>query len=159
VAKHTVRNTAPGPRGLHAAQGYIELAPGQTLSDVEMDDHEYESAKGTGNFHFDTAAKRDAKADQAATSGEGLPSNPMQLKQLAKSEGIDVGGATKAADLQAAILAGRKAKAESGTGGEQSDDLDNMSDDDLRATVQAITGNAPAADADRDTLLKLARGQ
>lgn len=160
-AKHTVRNTAPGPRGINTTDGYRELAPNETAT-VELDDAEFKSASKTGYFHFDAQAKADAKADQAAASGEGLPSNMPKLKSIAKAEGVDLTGKTSVADIQKAILDARAAKVDAANAtppAPPSDDLDNMDDATLRTTVQAITGEEPAADADRETLLKLARGQ
>jgi hypothetical protein len=161
IRKHTVRNTAPGPRGLNTVDGYRELAPGETLTGVELSEAEFKSADKTGYFHFDSAAKRDAKADEAPGSGEGLPNNMPKLKGIAKAEGVDISGLNSVADIQKAILDARTAKAAAAATppAPPTDDLDNMSDADLRSTVQAITGDEPAADADRETLLKLARGQ
>jgi hypothetical protein len=161
TSKHTVRNTAPGPRGLNTVDGYRELAPNETAT-VELEEGEFKSADKAGYFHFDSKAKADAKADAAAESGEGLPNNMPKLKGIAKAEGVDLTGKTTVADIQKAILDARAAKvaaAGSTPPAPPSDDLDNMSDADLRATVQAITGEEPAADADRESLLKLARGQ
>lgn len=161
MGKHTVRNTAPGPRGINTVDGYRELAPNETAT-VELDDAEFKSASKTGYFHLDSAAKADAKADEAAASGEGLPSNMPKLKSIAKAEGVDLTGKTTVADIQKAILDARAAKVDQANAtppAPPSDDLDAMSDADLRTTVQAITGSEPPADADRETLLKLARGQ
>lgn len=165
---YTVRNTAQGPRGLNAGPDglqYLELAPGQTLTDVELSDAEHKSAERTGNFQFGAAAKAAAKQDAAAVSGEGLPNNMPKLKGIAKTEGVDLTGKTTVADIQKAILDARAAKAaeQSGAGGATppTDDLDNMDDSTLLATAAAITGK-PVAEldgTDRESLLKLARGQ
>lgn len=167
TTKYTVRNTAQGPRGLNAGpkgENYLELAPGQTLHDVELSDAEHASAERTGAFQFGAKAKAAEKADQAAATGEGLPNNMPKLKGIAKAEGVDLSGKTTVADIQKAILDAREAKA--AQAGSQppappADDLDNMDDSTLLATAAAITGK-PVSEldgTDREGLLKLARGQ
>lgn len=148
-----VTNTAKGIRGLHTVDGYQEFQPGQTLT-VEMSEAEYNSAKRTGYFAFGKAAAEKA----AAGSDDDLDVTVAKLREIAVAEDIDLDGATAKADIQEAIRKGRAAKASAG-GEQPNDDLDNMNDADLRTTVQAITGTEPAADATREQLLKLARGQ
>lgn len=162
TSKYTVRNSAQGPRGLHTVAGYVELAPGQTLENVEIDDGEHKSAESTGYFEFGAKAKAAAKADAVAaagnTTGDDLPNNMPKLKGIAKAEGVDLTGTTSVADIKSAIAAHRTAKA-SDASAQHTDDLDAMSDDDLRNTVQAITAQPAPADADRTALLALARGE
>lgn len=166
TSKYTVRNIAQGPRGLNAGpkgENYIELAPGQTLHDVELSDAEHASADGTGAFQFGAKAKAAEKVDAAASSGEGLPNNMPKLKGIAKAEGVDLSGKTTVADIQAAILDARKVKAAAAATppAPPADDLDNMDDPTLLATAAAITGK-PVSEldgTDREALLKLARGQ
>ena len=158
--RYTLTNTTAGPRGVHQDDGsYVELEPKQTRT-VDLTDAEYASAKSTGYFVFGAAAAKEVAASTpTATGGDELPSNVMKLKKIARDEGIDAGEAHTVAELQAAITAGRAAKAGGGTGNiTPPDDLDTLPDDVLRTTVQAITGKEPPADADRDALLKLARG-
>lgn len=167
MAKYTVRNIAAGPRGLNTgAKGeqYAELAPGQTLHDVELSDAEHASAERTGNFQFGAKAKAAEKQDAAAAAGEGLPNNMPKLKSIAKAEGVNISGVNTVADIQKAILDARATKAAEAAAqppAPPSDDLDNMDDPTLLATAAAITGK-PVAELDgkdRDELLKLARGQ
>lgn len=163
TSKYTVRNTAPGPRGLNAGpkgENYLELAPGQTLHDVELSEAEHASAERTGAFQFGAKAKAAEKADQAADSGEGLPNNMPKLKGIAKAEGVDLSGKTTVAEIQKAILDARAAKTPPAPT-PPADDLDNMDDSTLLATAAAITGK-PVSEldgTDREGLLKLARGQ
>ena len=167
MAKYTVRNIAAGPRGLNTGEKgeqYAELAPGQTLHDVELSDAEHKSAERTGFFQFGAKAKAAEKADQAADAGEGLPNNMPKLKGIAKQEGVDLSGKTTVADIQKAILDARATKAAEAAAqppAPPSDDLDNMDDPTLLATAAAITGK-PVSEldgTDREALLKLARGQ
>jgi hypothetical protein len=166
--KTSVRNVAPGIRGLNTVQGYRDLAPGEFVESVELTDDEHKSADSTGYFAFGKAAKT---AETAAPAGaaapapaEELPNNVPKLKKIARDEGIDVGTATSADDLKAAITAGRATAAAGGIAPPPpgpADDLDNMADDDLRNTVAALTGKPASdyADTDRAELLKLARGE
>jgi hypothetical protein len=174
MAGQKVRNVTRGFRGLNTKDGgYLELGPGQLAEGVELDDAELESAKRTGYFAFgkDADSTADAAAALVASTpgaapatppGGPLPRNVTQLKKIARDEGIDVGDAKSADDLTAVITAGRAAKAAGGIppiNPGPSDDLDNMSDDDLRTTVAALTGK-PATDyatTERDELLRLAR--
>ena len=57
-----VKNTAPGPRGLHTTTGHVLLEPGEVRK-VEIEDGELASAKGTG--HFEIPAKGGDKPDKA----------------------------------------------------------------------------------------------
>lgn len=153
MAEQTVTNTAKGPRGLNTVNGYRELAPGETAS-VELTEAEAKSAKGVGYFAFGKAAAEKA----AESANDDLDVTVAKLREIAVAEKVDLNGATAKADIQDAIRTARADKAAS-TSGQANDDLDNMSDDDLRTTVQAVTGSEPAADASREQLLKLARGQ
>jgi pyruvate/2-oxoglutarate dehydrogenase complex dihydrolipoamide acyltransferase (E2) component len=170
--KTSVRNVAPGIRGLNTVQGYRELAPGDFVESVELTDDEHKNADSTGYFAFGKAAKTAETAAPAGaaaptptpTPAEELPNNVPKLKKIARDEGIDVGDATSSADLKAAITAGRATAAAGGItppAPGPGDDLDNMADDDLRNTVAALTGKPASdyADTDRDELLKLARGE
>jgi len=166
--KTSVRNTAPGIRGLNTVQGYRDLAPGEFVESVELTDDEHKNAESTGYFVFGKGAKTAETAAPPGTvtppAAEPLPANVPKLKKIARDEGIDVGDAKSAAELTAAIEAGRAAKAAGGLTPPPpgpGDDLDNMADDDLRNTVAALTGKPVAdyANTDRDELLKLARGE
>jgi pyruvate/2-oxoglutarate dehydrogenase complex dihydrolipoamide acyltransferase (E2) component len=162
MAGQTVRNTSRGFRGLNTKGGYLELGPGETREGVELDDNELASAKRTGYFEFGAKAAKAASA-AAPAADTPLPNNVPKLKKIARDEGIDVGNAKTVADITAAIVAGRAAKATIAPPAPPptppADDLDNMADDDLRNTVAAITGKPATeyANTERDELLKLAR--
>lgn len=170
--RYAITNTAAGPRGVHQDDGsYVELAPGETRA-VDLTDAEHASATRAGYFEFGakgkaaTAAAASAAAASAAASATTtapLPNNVMQLKKLARDEGIDVGEASKVDELQAAITAGRAAKVAQGGAGAPpvtpADDLDTLDDETLRATTAALTGKpVDQLPTDRESLLELARG-
>lgn len=165
--KYTVRNIAQGVRGFHDHNdGYLELDPGKVATEVVFSEAEYESAKRTGSFELehDRDAASDDKGDEQGKALDDMTTAELQAVMLA--EGVDEAaisgtgaqGKVKNSDRVAAIEAKRKAPATppAVTGG---DTLDTMGDADLRATVAALTGSEPPADADRDTLLRLARGE
>lgn len=138
TSKTAVRNVAPGIRGLHAVTGYRDFAPNEFAESVEMTAAELESAKRTGYFRFGTAAKADPRAE--AAEEQARLDNPT----AAVTGGADGAGAP---GFQAA-------------GGGSTDELDKMSDEDLKTTTAALTGK-PVEELpdDRDELLKLARAQ
>ncbi len=155
---YTVTNTAKGIRGLNAVSGYVELDPGERREGVELSDAEYASAERTGYFEFGNA-KAGSSADQEQE--DALPGTHALLDKLAKDEGVTFPEGTRTvAEKQAAITAARDAAA-ADPGGAKPDELDNMSDDDLRSTAAALSGKSAdeVASLDRDALLKLARGE
>lgn len=156
ATKYSVTNTAPGLRGLHTPAGFVELEPGETR-EVELTAAEFKSAESTGHFDFGGAKAPVADAEPA----DDLDTTVAKLKEIATAEGVDLPHNASKADIQATIRKARddKAAAAAGSGSGGGADLDAMDDETLRATVQAITGQAPVADADRETLLKLARGE
>lgn len=165
MTKTTVTNTSQGFRGLNAVDGYVELAPGESR-DVELSDDERKSAEKVGYFALGGKAAKAAAAAAPVDTTAPLPNNVPKLKKIARDEGIELGTAKSTADIQAAIVAGRAAKAAAPgaapaapTPTPPTDELDKMSDADLAGTVQAITGKPAPEGADRETLLKLARGQ
>lgn len=173
----TVRNIAPGVRGFHDHKdGYLELEPGKSASEVVFTEAEFESALATKAFEITAgdAPAADEEPDQGGSDADGLPETKAELEKLATAEGIDptaiqgtgANGNVVKADIAAAIQAARAAKAAGGTNptdaannAQPGDTLDKMSDADLRDTVKALTGEEPAADLDRAALLKLARGE
>lgn len=164
MTKTSVRNITVGIRGLNTVDGYRDLAPGELVESVELDEAERKSADSTGYFEFGAKAKAAPAAASGATAPAALPRNAPKLKKLARDEGIDVGEAKTVDALVAAIETGRAAKTAGGippTGNPPADDLDNMSDDDLRNTVAALTGKPVTdyTDTERVALLKLARGE
>lgn len=165
TVKRSVHNITKGIRGLNGLTGYVELEAGETRPDVEMTEAEFENAKRTGYFEFDgsgSGTSDQAKAAEAAA--DELPGTHKLLDKLAADEvpPIVFGAEVKTvADKQAAITAARTARAAPAAtgGGAQGDELDRMSDDDLRNTAAAIAGKpvTELADMDRDALLALAR--
>lgn len=159
MTKTTVRNIAQGPRGLYDAKaGYVELAVGETR-DVDLEGAERTSAEATNYFAFGAEAKAEPEAEGGDAT---LPTKKADLIALAGTEGVAIETDDNVADLKRKITEARAAKA-AGTGGippivQPTDELDKMSDADLRTTVAGLTGK-PEADlpTDRDELLKLAR--
>ena len=152
-----VTNTAKGMRGLHTLSGLVMLDPNETRDDLQISAAELASAKSTGYFEFDGKA---ATTDDGDADSNLDDNSVAELEKIATDEGVDVSAITGTgangrvlkADIVAAIEAKRAGGARAG------DELDGMSDDDLRATVQAVTGAEPAGDATREQLLGLARG-
>lgn len=146
----SISNTAKGQRGVHTVDGLVMLEPGETRS-LELTDAQVDNARDTDYLSFD------APATVAVPIADGLESKTIaQLKALAAEKGIALpetgtgdGGRVLKSDIIAAI---ENPKADEG------DALDAMNDDELRATVQALTGQEPAAEASREDLLALARG-
>lgn len=156
ATKFTLTNTARGLRGVHSVSGFVNLEPGETRS-VELSDGE---AAGLADY-FTTDGKAPAAPD--GDSDSNLSDNSVaELEAIAAAEGVDVAAITGTgangrvlkSDIVAAIEAKRAAPA-----APEGDALDDMSDDDLRGTVKAITGEDAPEGADRDALLALARGQ
>lgn len=158
----TVRNTAPGVRGFHdAGDGYLELEPNGSASGVRFSEAEYESAKRAGLEI--TAGDAPADDDQASEAVGAKAYDEITAADLRAA--LDEKGVTYASN------ADKKALYEAYTGTFQAagstpvtpapnDTLDKMSDDDLRDTAVALVGaDKVPADADRETLLKLARGE
>ena len=162
----TVRNIAPGVRGFHDHNdGYLEIEPGALATGVVFAVAEFESALATKAFEITAgdAPASDEEPDQGGAKAlEDMTT--AELQAVMQAEGIaeaDVNGTgangnVKNSDRVAAIQAKR---AGAGSTPPAGDTLDAMSDDDLRETVKALTGEEPAADLDRAALLKLARGE
>ena len=161
ITKETLTNTDKGPRGVNTADGaYVEIAPGQSLA-VDITGSEKKALETAGYFGFGKSAAAAAVKAQEQGGDAPLPRNVTQLKKIARDEGIEIGDAKTADALQAAIVAGRKAKTTTPTPPPAPTvDLDAMDDNTLKTTVSAITGK-PVADLpdDRAELLKLARGE
>lgn len=149
-------NTDKGPRGIHTVDGLVMLEPGETRS---LDIAEAELVDLPGYFAIADYAALDVKATDPDDPTAALDAMTVaQLKALAAERGVPLpetgsgdGGRVLKADIVAAIAKGPTEP--------QGDALDAMSDDELRATVQALTGDEAPADADRAALLALARGQ
>ena len=159
----TVRNTSPGVRGFYDAEtGYAELEPGQSASGVRMFETEYASMERTAAFEMTAGdAPEPKETDDLAGKSQ------AELEKIMTTEGVTMptkgsgkNGSVVKADLEAAIKSAREnPNADPVANTAAGDTLDKMSDADLRETVKVLTGSEPAADADRDALLKLARGE
>lgn len=155
--KLTITNTAAGMRGVFTVAGLRNFAKGETDT-VELSDAE---ADGLASY-FTVAGAAAVAADQADDETDDLDTTVAKLNEIAAAEGVDLSaiagsgpnGRVVKADVQDAIRTARAAAASPG-----GDDLDEMDDETLRTTVQAITGEEPAADATREQLLAAARGQ
>ncbi len=154
-------NTDKGPRGIHTVDGLVMLEPGETRS---LDIAEAELVDLPGYFAITTPSLSDMCAAIVKATDPDDPTAELdamtipQLKALAAERGVPLpetgsgdGGRVLKADIVAALA---KGPAEP-----QGDALDNMSDEELRATVQALTGAEAPADADRAALLAIARAQ
>jgi hypothetical protein len=79
-----VKNIAPGPRGLHSADGPAMLRPGES-AEVEMTPEELAASKATGWFIFEgQSAKETDKAFDAMSDDE--------LRALLKEKGVVADG-------------------------------------------------------------------
>lgn len=153
-------NTDKGPRGIHTVDGLVMLEPGETRS---LDIAEAELVDLPGYFAITTPSLSDMCAAIVKATDPDDPTAALDamkiadLRALAAERGISLpetgtgeGGRVLKADIVAAIVAGPVEP--------QGDALDGMTDEELRATVQALTGEEAPADADRGALLALARG-
>lgn len=150
-----ITNTDRGPRGVNSADGLVMLDPGETKA---VDLSAAELADLPGYFVAGGAPAADAPATDPDDPTAALDAMKIaDLRALAAERGISLpetgtgeGGRVLKADIVAAIVAGPVEP--------QGDALDGMTDEELRATVQALTGEEAPADADRGALLALARG-
>ena len=162
----TVRNTAPGVRGFHDARdGYLELEPNSSATDVSFTEAEYESAKRAGlEISEGGTASDDDQADDVPAGAKAY--NDITVAQLRTH--LDGAGVSYESDANKgalyALYTGTFEQANAGgvppTTPAPDDTLGKMSDADLRDTAVALVGaDKVPADADRETLLKLARGE
>lgn len=151
MPKIEITNSDKGPRGIRTVDGLVTLAPGETQTlDVTAD----EAADLPGYFST-------GKTVPGEPEGDGLDGLKVaELDKIIADEDVTVpetgtgaNGRVVAADKAAAIRAKRAAP----PAGPEGDTLDGMTDEELRATVQALTGEEAPADADRAALLALAR--
>lgn len=97
-------NHTSGPKGLNTVNGLVYVEAGETV-DVEISEAEAKSAKRTGWFSRPKAVDDD---DGPKELGD---MTVNELKAVAEAEEIDLGDATKKADIVAAIELAREAKA------------------------------------------------
>lgn len=94
----TLANTAPGNRGFGMSDGTtLALAPGQTSGPVNLTADEAAEAEATGWFKVEAIVEADDANLDAMTVDE--------LKAFAAANSIDLGTATKKADILSAIEA------------------------------------------------------
>lgn len=160
----TVRNTAPGVRGFHdASDGYLELEPKGSASGVRFTEAEYESAKRAGlEIEAGDTTGDDETDDQAVVGAKAydeITANDLRAaldeKQVQYASNADKRALYDLYTASFTAPAGGVPPVTPPPG----DTLDNMSDDDLRDTVKALTGTDAPEGADREQLLKLARGE
>lgn len=114
MAKFT--NYTQGPKGLNTVAGLVYVEAGQSV-DVEISDDEAAASKKTGWF---SKPRHPLDHDGDGSAGGFNPSEGddladmtvSQLKALAETEAVDLGDATKKADIVAAIELAREAKTE-----------------------------------------------
>lgn len=95
-------NLTTGPKGVHTLNGLVYIDGGKTSDDLDVSEGELASAKSTGFFAIDGEEVED----------RGLAGMKVEdLKALAEAEQIDLGDATKKADIIAAIELARESKA------------------------------------------------
>lgn len=139
MPKIEITNSDKGPRGIRTVDGLVTLAPGETQT---LDVTEGEAADLPAYFK---AGKSDAPSEP---EGDGLDSLKVaELDKIIADEGVTVPETGTGKDGRIVAAAGT-----------EGDTLDGMTDEELRATVQALTGEEAPADADRAALLALARG-
>jgi hypothetical protein len=161
----TVRNTSPGVRGFYDVEsGYVELEPGKSASGVRFTEAEYESTTRTAAFDIGTgdAPAADDQADDTPAGAKAyadITAKDIKAHLDAQNPPVAYESDANKAALYALYTGTFAAPASQPVTPPPGDTLDKMSDDDLRDTVKALTGEDAPADADRDALLALARGE
>ncbi|CAN7169595.1 hypothetical protein [Brevundimonas sp. LjRoot202] len=98
-------NRTAGPKGVHTKKGLVYIEAGKS-ADLDVSEAEAAAAKATGWF---SKPKVEDDDDGPKELGD---MTVNELKALAEAETIDLGDATKKADIVAAIELAREAKAE-----------------------------------------------
>lgn len=149
----TLSNTARGPRGAHVAGEIVMLDPGKSAV-VGMSEDEITNARETDGLTVDVGGAQAAPADDGPADLSRLSID--ELTALAAERGVALpttgsgaNGRVLKSDIVAAIEAGPA---------DADDGLADMSDEELRSTVETLTGSAPAVDASRAALIALVRG-
>lgn len=102
-------NIAKGPRGIWAGGAMVMLEPGETREVADIADAEL---AGIDEEAFRVEATRKAEDDDDDDGSELGALKVAELKALAEAEGVDLGEATRKADIVAAIVAAREAREE-----------------------------------------------
>lgn len=108
-----ITNTSKAPQGVHTDEGLVFIAPGATRT-VDLAEDYLDRASSLPFLTVKSLAPLDLDGDGAA-GGSVDELDQMKLpalKALAKAEGVDLMGATKADDIKAAIRLDREAKAD-----------------------------------------------
>lgn len=149
-----ITNTDRGPRGVHTVDGLVMIDPGKTES---LDIPEHELADLPAHFAIGDYTALDAP------QGDGLDDKTTkELAAIVAAEGVtlpETGTGANGRVVKVDVITAIRAKRATPPAAPQGDALDGMTDEELRATVQALTGTEPAADADRAALLALARAE
>lgn len=149
-----ITNTSRANQGVHTTEGLVFIEPGQTLDlDVRPD---YRDRVSKLPFLTVEGAALDHDGDgKAGGSVDELDQMKVaDLRLLAETETIDLGEATKKADIIAAIRAARAAKA-----AETDGDEEVRTDDQLRAAVIEQYGEDGSADLTRAEMIDLLAAQ
>lgn len=104
MAKTTIRNNAPGARGVRDNSGNLVMIEAGQSADVELSEDEKKDAEATGYFAFgsDAEAIEDAGDDLSKLSNS-------RLRAIAEAEGIAVETDDNKADLVRKIEEARAA--------------------------------------------------
>lgn len=97
-------NYTAGPKGVHTKNGLVYVDAGKS-AELDVSEAEAAAARATGWFSR-------AKVEDDDDADEGLNGSTVaELKDIAEKEQIDLGDATKKANIIAAIELAREAKA------------------------------------------------
>jgi hypothetical protein len=160
----TVRNTAPGPRGFYDAEtGFATLDAGQSVSGVRFTEGEYKSASTIAGLEITAgdapAADTDAQEAVGAKAYDEITAKDIKAALDEKGVTYEANADKKVLyDLYAASF--DQAPVTPPVVPSPTDELDKASDSDLRDIAVALLGADKVPEgADRETLLKLARGE
>lgn len=98
------KNYTSGPKGVHTTKGLVYIEAGQS-AELDVSDAEAAAAKATGWF----SKPKDSDDDDGPKELSDM--TVAELKAVAEAEAIDLGDASKKADIVAAIELAREAKA------------------------------------------------
>lgn len=150
--KMKITNTSKANQGVWASDGtLVTIEPGQTREVAVAEDY-VERVKRLPFLKVDGGPlDHDANGGAGGSVDELDQMKAPDLRALAVTEGVDLKGITKKADVIAAIRAKRAAP----TATEASSDEDPRTDDELRAAVVEQLGEEGSADLDRPAMLAL----
>lgn len=91
MAKTTIRNVAPGPRGVRTKGGDLVMLEAGESQDLDLEAGELEDAKASGHFTFGAAAEADPDDLNALKKAD--------LVTIAEAEGVTIETDDNRADL------------------------------------------------------------